>query len=638
MSALFGFKNTLIIVMASLLIIALGVAAYISSSQLQLTATDNLITYIKSATTYESENIEQYIAQKSQPAAEFAKLYGQSDYTADIAKSLAFAANLSGVYKFTLGLNDGRPYASRPQTLFINGAVDPTRYDPRTRPWYTLGKNVSALTLNDVFFTNTGDLFVNAVHPVNGGVLLAEIRLGNLQKVLEGIRVISGSTSMIIDDDGMVFASTNEKIDIKDKIQDISDLDGFSDKVFTTDTVIDELVLNGINSVIISTEINLLGGKKWYLIVSVDRDIAYAPVHNALQQQYISSIVIAVFFVVILIFFLAKLYQPVLALKKVVQNLSSGNGDLTQRLDITSKDDLGDIAQGINIFIETLQKMIIEVKMFTGQLSNGVNNLRIETSESNKILDQHNLETNQIVTAIEELSVTAQFVASNATDAAEFTQEANTSGEASRATIINAQNSLEQLVKEVDQATKNVTEMSNETQEISSILGVIGGIAEQTNLLALNAAIEAARAGEQGRGFAVVADEVRALAARTQDSTGKIDKGLEKLQLEAITVVSSITTTKKTSEETVKETVKISTSLKEMSDYVTKINDLSTQISTSANEQNVVILDISETMHRIHNMTDKLTNTGSVVFDEVNQIATVNEALANIINQFKVLK
>lgn len=634
MSDQFGFKNTLIIVMAMLLIIALGVAGYISSSQLQATATENLIASIKNTTKYESEKIALHIKTKSQPAAEFAKLYGKSNYTSDILTSLAFASDFSGIYKFTLGLDDGRAYASMPQTLFINGAIDPARYEPRGRPWYKLGESVSKLTLNDVFFAKNGDLFVSAVHPVEGGVLLAEIRLGNLQKILEEIKVIPGSTSMIIDDNGMVFASTSNEIKIKDKIQNISDLDGFSDKVFTDAQVIDELEFDGVDSVIVATEINLLGGKKWHLIVSVDRDVAYEAVNQTLKQQYIISSVIAVAFVLILIFILTKLYQPVIALKNVVQNLS--NGDLTQRLHINSKDDLGDIAQGINTFIENLQEIIIEVKGCTDQLSGGVSHLRLQCSESNDILTDHQLETDQVVTAIEELSVSSQFVASNASDAAQFTQEANNSGESSKTTIINAQNSLTQLVEEVEQATLNVTKMSNETQEISSILSTIGSIADQTNLLALNAAIEAARAGEQGRGFAVVADEVRALAARTQDSTGEIDKGLDKLQQGAVTVVSSITTIQKTSEQTADETVKIASSLEDMSDFVNKINELSTQISTSADEQNIVINEISKTIHRIHGMADKLTNTGSTVFGEVNRIAAINTDLACIIEQFKV--
>lgn len=632
----FGFKNTLIVVMTALLIISLGVTGYMSSSQLQSTATENLITHIKSASQYESQAIEQYVENNAKPAKALAALYKKYNYVSEHEKFMEFTAQVSGVYKLTLGFDDGRSYTSKSSKTFVNGVGDTSKYDPRTRPWYSVGKSNTELTLSDVFFTKGGDPLVGAVHQIDGGVLLADIRLGNLQKILKGVDVIPGSTAFIMDAKGIVLASTTEQINLKDNIKDNDDLKKFSDEIFITGSAIVELPLNGVNNVIVSTEINLIDDIKWYLVVAVDREIAYATVNSTLQKQYITAVVIGAIFLLMLIVIITKLYQPVIALKMVVQNLSSGNGDLTQRLAINSKDDLGDIAQGINTFIENLQKMILEVKTFTTELSDGVDNLRSQTSESNHILDEHQLETNQIVTAIEELSVTAQFVASNATNAAQFTQEANRSGEASRATIINAQNSLTQLVDEVEQATLNVTRMSTETQDISSILSVIGGIADQTNLLALNAAIEAARAGEQGRGFAVVADEVRALAARTQDSTGEIDKGLNKLQQGAITVVSSINATKNTSEKTVDETVKISASLEEMSDYVTKINDLSTQISTSANEQNVVIHDISETMHRIHSMADQLTNTGTVVFEEVNQIASVNNNLTHIIDQFKV--
>jgi methyl-accepting chemotaxis protein len=303
---------------------------------------------------------------------------------------------------------------------------------------------------------------------------------------------------------------------------------------------------------------------------------------------------------------------------------------------VTTNDDLGAIAQGINQFIESLQSMMLEVLSVTNRLTEGVKVLQSHSDESASVLEQHQRETEQVATAMTELSSTAELVVQNSEEAARFTQEANLTGEMSKNTILKAQKSLSILAKEVEKSTLDVERMSKETQDIAAILNVIGGIAEQTNLLALNAAIEAARAGDQGRGFAVVADEVRALAQRTQKSTGEIDSALIKLQQGSESVVSSIQSTKITSEETIKEAAGVASSLENMTGFVTKINDLSMLISHSAQEQNSVIQEITQNMDSIHSMVENLNSKGSTVLKETKNIADTNRQLANIVGKFKL--
>ncbi|MGJ8581141.1 MAG: methyl-accepting chemotaxis protein, partial [Psychromonas sp.] len=529
-------------------------------------------------------------------------------------------------------------YTSRASESFPNGIGIPSKYDPRTRSWYQLGKKSDQLTLSEVFATKEGVLLLLAVHAIKDGVIASDVRLTRLQELVEGVNVAKQTTAILVDQKGMVLASTSDVAKAKDQIQNIDELSGFSTEMLKSERLIEDITLEGKPSLLVSTRVELAGSQPWYLMIAVKDEIAFAAVSKATWSLLTWVSVITLLFIVVFVFVLNRIYQPVIALKTLVGKLSSGDGDLTQRLAVNSKDDLGQIARSVNQFIETLQLMMLEVKKVSGRLSVGVETLKNHSDNSAGILAQHAQETDQVVTAVEELSVTAEMVAANAKDTAQFTQEANSSGETSKDIINNAQVSLQRLSNEVENATVNVANMSQETQDIGSILNVIGAIADQTNLLALNAAIEAARAGEQGRGFAVVADEVRALAARTQTSTGEVENALEKLRHESTAVVSSIDSTRETSQKTVSEAASVADSLEVMNSFVSKINDLSNQIASSAEEQNAVIREVSQNMARIHSIVQELSATGANVNQETHHIHEVNEQLNNIVGRFKLDK
>jgi methyl-accepting chemotaxis protein len=208
----------------------------------------------------------------------------------------------------------------------------------------------------------------------------------------------------------------------------------------------------------------------------------------------------------VLILLLNYLYRPILELKEMILSLSSGNGDLTHQLVVRSNDDLGMIAAGINKFISNLREMMLEVEAASVVMSDGLNSVKHSVTENSRLLNQHAVETEQVVTAVAEMSATAESVAQNAATAATYTRKTNQEALASKVVVNDAVTSMGSLIHEVDAMAASIQTMNNDTQNINAILKVIGDISEQTNLLALNAAIEAARAGEQGRGFAVVAD------------------------------------------------------------------------------------------------------------------------------------
>ncbi|MFF7710624.1 methyl-accepting chemotaxis protein [Pseudomonas sp. NPDC007930] len=280
--------------------------------------------------------------------------------------------------------------------------------------------------------------------------------------------------------------------------------------------------------------------------------------------------------------------------------------------------------------------MITEVSACSGVIAGGVEQLRQQAQGTNRILVRHANETDQAVTAITEMSSTAEDVARNAAQTASMTRSANDNARQSKGVVDDASASVNALIGEVEVATSTVRAMEEDAQRINAVLGVIGEIAGQTNLLALNAAIEAARAGEQGRGFAVVADEVRALAGRTQASTSEINDMLARLQHGVGAAVAAMEKTLHSCQATVAKTQKVNSGLDGMADSVVRINDLSTQIATAAEEQSAVSEEINRNMVAVRHIVEELVAEGAQSERSTAALAASNETLIAVVRRFKV--
>lgn len=390
-----------------------------------------------------------------------------------------------------------------------------------------------------------------------------------------------------------------------------------------------------IEELVFSHEINI-AGKKWYFVVGLDKDIVFADLHAAKYEAIITALLASMISILVTLGVMQVLYRPILVLKETIAGLSDGNGDLTQRIEVKTHDDLGMISEGVNKFIASLQSMMLEISEATSQLSGNVERMREQSQHSSSILQNHVQETEQVVTAIEEMNSTAESMASDAANTAQLTQKANQAGNTSKATVTQAQTNVQDLVEDVSVASENVNKMASETDGINTVLGVIGDIAEQTNLLALNAAIEAARAGEQGRGFAVVADEVRNLASRTKESTEEIETALASLLKGSQSVVDSMESTKDKCGQTAEGAGQVAESLDVMTDFVTEINDLSTQIAAAAQEQNSVTQELSRNMTAINDIVGELDNNGKQALEDAHSIAEINTRLSDIVGRFKL--
>ncbi|MGY3976455.1 methyl-accepting chemotaxis protein [Aeromonas mytilicola] len=377
-------------------------------------------------------------------------------------------------------------------------------------------------------------------------------------------------------------------------------------------------------------------GSQWTLTGYVDLDYIRSMTQALNGKITLALLGVAALVLVISMVALNLAYRPILSLRDLVQELSRGSGDLTRRLTVTSTDDLGQISAGINRFIERLQEMMGEVREASGQLNEGISGLARQTGSAQGLLAEHVRETEQVVTAINEMSRTAVSVSESAASTAQLTGQSQQLASQSRRVVDQAMASVTALVTEVETTAHSIAAMQQDVQQIGSILGVIGGIAEQTNLLALNAAIEAARAGEQGRGFAVVADEVRSLAGRTQQSTAEIQTMLTRLQRGTQTVVAAMGNTRQSCQDAAENTSKVNASLDLMAGEVVEINDLISHIATAAEQQSAVAEEINRNMSAIAEVITQLKGNGERTVESSTSMQHTYDRLREIVGHFRL--
>ena len=377
-------------------------------------------------------------------------------------------------------------------------------------------------------------------------------------------------------------------------------------------------------------------GSPWFLATALPTRLITAQRDDVLSTLSLLQIPMVILLVLMQLYAIRQLTHRMKILKGNIDALSTGDADLTRRITIRAEDELGAIGHSVNRFIAYLQGMIGEVTQATGAMASSLGDLQRTSAHTSEILMRHASETDQTVTAITEMSSTAESVAQNAAETAAFTQRANEHADRSRVVVGEASNSVVALIDEVASATRKVESMQEDAQRITEILGVIGAIAGQTNLLALNAAIEAARAGEQGRGFAVVADEVRALAARTQASTSEINEMLTRLTQGVSSSVSAMENTQASCQSAADATSRVNSGLDEMAGSVSQINSLSTQIATAAEQQSAVTEEINRSMVQIRHMVEELVESGLASEANTRQLLEANTRVNAIMGRFKV--
>jgi methyl-accepting chemotaxis protein len=358
---------------------------------------------------------------------------------------------------------------------------------------------------------------------------------------------------------------------------------------------------------------------------------------NQFITQYLLLLALVWLPVILLLFFIIRsISGPMIETISAFKNIAKGEGDLTLRLSEEGNDELKQIAHHFNAFIDKIQKVIISVSHSVDESSRLAQNMSTIAQQANQISSNVQAETENVATAINEMSMTASEVASNAQLAADSTHHADKEADKSANVVDNAMKKISELSSELAATEEVAKGLQVSSSKIGQILDVIVGIADQTNLLALNAAIEAARAGEAGRGFAVVADEVRTLASRTQASTSEINLIIDAIRSAIDSVNASVARAKVKSSETVNETQQVVVALENIKSSIEQISQMNVQIAAATEEQSTVIGELNMNITRINDMSlenrtqNELINKGSM---DIEQGAI---QLHQLVDQFKV--
>ncbi len=336
-----------------------------------------------------------------------------------------------------------------------------------------------------------------------------------------------------------------------------------------------------------------------------------------------------------IVFFPGLITNPLRELLQRIRDIADGEGDLTRRVVVHSNDELGQLSKAFNAFLEQLQGLIRDVAESTLQVASAAEQMSAIAEGQEKLVNEQYMAVDQVSTAATEMSAAIHEVADNAHSTADAAREADRQGHSASDVVSATMNDLRRLAADVEEAAGVINNLEQDTDKIGGVLSVIEGIAEQTNLLALNAAIEAARAGEQGRGFAVVADEVRALAARTQDSTRDIQQMIQKLQSGTGQAVAVMQRGAQLAAQSVEKAGTTESSLNETSASVMRINDMAAQIAAACEEQSQTTEDIARNISGIRDLSNQSAQSSQESRDASNVLARLAANLQQQVGRFK---
>jgi methyl-accepting chemotaxis protein len=512
-------------------------------------------------------------------------------------------------------------------------------YDPRERPWYQDAVKAGQQIITEPYVSVTMQkLVVTLAEPVRQqgqivGVVGVNLALDKMINDILAMKVLGNGYAMLVDKTGLIIAHPDPALALKPSHQLAAELDANRLQSMSQLGHVQPLQIGGRDTQMLVLPIP---HTDWLLAMVMYNDVLMAPLQTLLWELLAISVGLILVFGLVLTSTFNYLFRDLGQVGTALHDIAHGEGDLTVRIETRSKDEVGQLAESFNQFVARLHGIVSRLRTVTVELSAQSHTQAIGAEARSQRVRQQQDQIVMVATAVTQMVSATEEIAANAELAAITSGSAVTLTGSGQQQVDQSQRSIRRLADEVAQANQVIHELDTHAQQISGILATISGIAEQTNLLALNAAIEAARAGEQGRGFAVVADEVRVLSRRTHDSTDEIQRMIETLQQTTRRAVGGMEASRQLADTSVTDAQAANESLDQIGGAIGSINEMATQIAAAAEEQTSVTGEISRNTDNIRHASEALAEQASLEAAQAAELKALTERLEQEVGRFKL--